>query len=35
MNRNDVATMYIGFENNSGGKRRPVLVLKDNCNYLK
>jgi len=34
MNRNDVATMYIGFENRPGGKRRPVLILRDNVDEL-
>jgi hypothetical protein len=34
MNKNDLVTVYISFTNGSGGKRRPVLVLKDGLNEL-
>lgn len=34
MNENDLITIYISFDNNPGGKRRPVLVLKDEMNKI-
>lgn len=34
MNKNDLVTVYVSFSNYPGGKRRPVLILKDNNDEL-
>jgi PemK-like protein. len=34
MNKDDVVTVYIAFSDGTGGKRRPVLVLKDESTKL-